>query len=90
MPNKENEGCLFRNKKKERESQPDYSGQAMIGGVEYWISGWVNVSQAGLHYVKQRYNAKEVVEQPPTETPPVTAPPETPEQTPEDDMGLPF
>lgn len=34
-------GTLGRNKRKEKDTHPDYSGSAIIDGVEYWISGWV-------------------------------------------------
>lgn len=37
---KELSGSLFKNKKKEKESQPNMTGSALIDGVEYWVSGW--------------------------------------------------
>jgi hypothetical protein len=37
---KELQGSLFRNQKREKDSQPNMTGSAKIGGVEYWISGW--------------------------------------------------
>ena len=37
-----NRGTLFRNKKKERDNQPDYDGTANIDGKPYWINGWVH------------------------------------------------
>lgn len=33
-------GTAFKNKRKERESQPDYTGTAMVHGVEMWINVW--------------------------------------------------
>lgn len=34
-------GTLGKNKRKEKDSHPDYSGSCEIDGVEYWISGWI-------------------------------------------------
>lgn len=33
-------GTAFKNKRKERDSQPDYTGTGMIHGVEMWINVW--------------------------------------------------
>lgn len=46
MP-KELSGTLSRNKRKEKDSHPDYNGSALIEGVEYWISGWVKDGDDG-------------------------------------------
>lgn len=42
MKRTENVGSLSRNKKKEKETHPDHKGSGTIGGVEYWISGYIN------------------------------------------------
>ena len=34
-------GTLGKNKRKEKDTHPDYSGSCEIGGVGYWISGWL-------------------------------------------------
>lgn len=60
MENK-NGGALFRNKK-EKPTQPDYSGTGEFNGIKFKISGWVNVSKAGMKY--QRLIFTEIVEQP--------------------------
>jgi len=48
MP-KELTGSISKNKKKEKDVHPDYRGSAMIGGVEHWISGWVNEGSDGKY-----------------------------------------
>lgn len=58
---KDNEGVLFKNDKKETDSHPDYKGSAMIDGTEYWFSGWINTSKAGAKYMKTSYSPKEQV-----------------------------
>lgn len=35
-----NSGALFLNDRKNKDSHPDFTGSCVIGGVEYWISGW--------------------------------------------------
>ena len=44
---KEGDGSLFVNDRKEASQQPDYKGSLMVGGVEYWISGWKKSSKDG-------------------------------------------
>lgn len=34
-------GTLGKNKRKEKDTHPDYTGKCEIDGVEYWISGWI-------------------------------------------------
>jgi len=58
---KDNSGALFKNDKKETDSHPDYKGSAMIDGSDYWVSGWINVSNAGTKYMKFSYSPKEQV-----------------------------
>ena len=56
---KDNSGALFKNDKKETDSHPDYKGSAMIDGSDYWVSGWINTSNAGTKYMKFSYSPKE-------------------------------
>lgn len=47
-----NRGALFRNKKKQPgDNRPDYTGKLDIDGTEYFISGWVKKSGAGVPYL---------------------------------------
>jgi hypothetical protein len=43
-----NSGALFKNDKKdgtpETDKWPDYTGSLNVGGVEYWINGWIKTS----------------------------------------------
>lgn len=47
---KDNRGALFVNDRKEKETHPDFKGSAIIGGSEYWISGWRDESSKGVKY----------------------------------------
>jgi hypothetical protein len=56
---KNNEGALFKNTKKQTDTDPNYTGSAIINDTDYWVSGWINTSKAGDKYMKFRYTAKE-------------------------------
>tara|TARA_R110002012_G_scaffold240107_1_gene414231 strand:- start:152 stop:415 length:264 start_codon:yes stop_codon:yes gene_type:complete len=58
---KNNEGALFKNDKKETDTDPNYKGSAMVNGTDYWVKGWINTSKAGNKYMKFSYTAKEQV-----------------------------
>jgi len=47
---KPNTGVLFRNERKEKDTQPDHTGNALIGGVEYYISAWVKDGKKGKFF----------------------------------------
>ena len=51
MEQKDNSGVLFPNNKKEKETQPDITGKAMVNGVEVQISGWKKKSKNGNEYI---------------------------------------
>lgn len=55
----QNSGAIFKNHKKTTESQPNAKGEALIDGVEYWISAWTNTSKKGELYQKLKFNKKE-------------------------------
>ena len=33
-------GAIWKNERKERDTQPDFTGDAIIDGVHWWMSGW--------------------------------------------------
>ena len=35
-----NRGAIWKNDKKEKDTQPDFKGNMDVGGVEYWVSAW--------------------------------------------------
>lgn len=53
-----NTGSIFKNKKKETEKHPDYTGTINIEGVEYWQSVWLKTSKAGEKYFSQAFKLK--------------------------------
>jgi len=59
-------GSLFKNDKRDKDTQPNAKGQCLIGGVEYWISAWTNDGPKGKYQQlkferkdakQERYNA---------------------------------
>jgi hypothetical protein len=55
---KEKGGSIFRNNYKTKETQPSHKGDCKIGGVDYWISAWVNDSKNGK-YFNLKFEVKE-------------------------------
>lgn len=55
---KDNTGVLFANDKKNSDRDPDGKGSATIGGIEYWVSSWVNRSKSGHAYKTLRFTPK--------------------------------
>lgn len=51
-------GVLFRNDKKEKDTQPDYKGSCEIDGTEYWIAGWKKAGKDGP-LLSLKFSAKE-------------------------------
>jgi uncharacterized protein (DUF736 family) len=54
----EKRGSLFRNDRKDKDSQPDYNGTCQIEGVEYYMNAWVKESKAGKKYFSFSFKAK--------------------------------
>lgn len=76
---KDGQGTLFKNTKKDNERQPDYSGEANVGGTVYRISGWKKTSTHGTQWLS-------LAIEPPRETQKRhTAPPPTKQRQPGDD-----
>jgi hypothetical protein len=47
MEKRDNSGVLFKNDKKENEKHPDYKGNIMVDGNEYWLSAWIKEGKMG-------------------------------------------
>ena len=55
-------GVLFRNDKREKDSQPNAKGTCQIEGVEYWVSAWTNTDKNGNPYQSLSFQKKEDVD----------------------------
>ena len=79
---RDNAGALFKNKRKKKETHPDFQGECVIGGVEYYISGWARESAQGNRYTSLAFTPKAARAEyrPPRSSYPPTPPPATREQ----------
>ena len=46
----ENSGSMFKNDRKCKDTHPDITGSAVVGGVDYYVSGWRKTGQKGDYY----------------------------------------
>lgn len=44
---REGSGTLFKNDRKEQPNHPDYKGDILIDGQEYWLSAWIKEGKSG-------------------------------------------
>ena len=44
---RDNSGVLFKNDKKDNERAPEYKGNIMVDGQEYWLSAWIKEGKTG-------------------------------------------
>jgi len=56
---KNDTGALFVNDKRDKETQPNAKGSALIGGIEYWVSAWTNTSSKGWKYQSLKFERKD-------------------------------
>lgn len=56
---KPNTGALFINDKRETDKHPNAKGDAVIDGVEYWVSAWTNTAKSGSKYQSLKFERKE-------------------------------
>ena len=55
---KDNTGSVFANDRKSEDTHPDRTGTAKIGGVEYWVSGWLHKTKKGQPYLSLTFKPK--------------------------------
>lgn len=56
---KDQSGTLFRNQRKEREAQPDWTGKAIINGTPVYVSGWDKDGRISLAFKNRQEGALE-------------------------------
>lgn len=64
-------GAIWKNERKQRSEQPDFTDNAIIDGVDWWVSGWKREPGANpaLPALRLAFRRK----QPVAESPPPTA-----------------
>jgi uncharacterized protein (DUF736 family) len=53
-----NRGALFKNEDKQEDRDPLYRGQINVGGKEFWLDAWLNISKGGKKYMSLRVKPK--------------------------------
>lgn len=61
--NNNNQGAIFRNDRKQKDTDPEYKGSVTIAGAEYWVSVWVNKTKEGKPYFSHKYTPKNATQQ---------------------------
>lgn len=80
---KDNSGSVFKNNRRERETQPNLTGSALIDGKEYWVNVWTKTKADGEKWMSLAFNPK----QPKEDTPkPSAGSPELTVVTSDDDI----
>jgi len=59
---KELSGALFRNAKRDKDTQPNATGTALIGGVLYYVSAWTKDTKSGDKYQSLSFKRKDEVQ----------------------------
>ena len=55
---RDNSGAMWKNKRKKTENHPDFTGECLIGGQAYWLSGWARESAQGNRYTSLAFKPK--------------------------------
>jgi hypothetical protein len=56
---RDNSGALFHNVRKAKETHPDYTGECLVNGIEYRVSGWGRESKNGTKYMSLAFTRKD-------------------------------
>lgn len=68
---RDNSGSLFRNNRREKDSQPNATGKALIGGVMHYVDAWTKTDKNGDKW--QSLSFKPVTAVPAPAAQPITA-----------------
>lgn len=88
-----NRGALFKNDRKEKDTQPDYTGSLNVGGVEFFLDAWLKTAESGRKFMSVSVKRKDKQPEAAPAAPPPRAPQrQAPAKTGFDDMDddLPF
>lgn len=52
-------GVLFKNERKAKDTDPDYTGNCEINHEEMWLSAWIKTSGKGKKFLKLSFRPKQ-------------------------------
>jgi|DEB3_MinimDraft_2_1074329.scaffolds.fasta_scaffold05149_2 hypothetical protein len=55
---KDNSGAAFKNRKKERETHADLTGDALIDGKDFWVNVWKKTDKNGDTFISLAFKPK--------------------------------
>lgn len=61
-----NRGAIWKNDKKETETQADFTGSINVDGVEYWLNGWRRPEGAASNTPAMKFTVKRKESRPQT------------------------
>ena len=56
-------GSIFKNNRRERDTQANLTGSAMIDGREYWVNAWTKTKTDGEKWISLSFNPKKPKEE---------------------------
>jgi hypothetical protein len=59
---RDNSGVMFANDRKEKDTHPDRTGNAMIDGRKYWVSGWIKQDRNGKPFLSLAFKPQDQAE----------------------------
>jgi hypothetical protein len=54
-----NRGALFKNTTKTDDKHADWRGELNVGGIEFWLNGWLKTSKKGTPFVSLSIKPKQ-------------------------------
>lgn len=58
-----NRGVIWGNKRKEKDTHPDFTGQINVDGVDYWLNGWKRKEGASPNAPSMSFSVRKKDEQ---------------------------
>jgi hypothetical protein len=53
-------GIISKNERKLKDTHPEYTGNATVGGIDYFVDGWINQRKDGSgSFLKLKFKAKD-------------------------------
>ena len=64
-----NKGGIWKNDKRDSDTQPHFKGNAEVGGVQYWVSGWLRNPDGNPQAPSMKFSFTAKENQPHTQPP---------------------